>query len=251
MNRYLRNLGKIEFVLTYRCTGSCKHCSVGEKHDFTKIDPSLAAAAVTQIAREYNIKTVMVFGGEPLLHPDAVEKIMRAATEMNIEKRQIITNGFFSQDENEISEMASRIAASGANDVLLSVDAFHQETIPISPVIRFAQKIKEYGVPIRLQPAWLVSKADKNPYNEKTREILDKLSYLEIPESDGNVVFPEGNAKKYLAEYFTESSPENPYTEDPCNVKCLSFSPNGDVLESNIYEKDLLEIIKDYNPKTS
>ena len=142
----------------------------------------------------------------------------------------------------------SHFAASGANDVLLSVDAFHQETIPLSPVIRFAPKIKEYGVPIRLQPAWLVSKDDKNPYNEKTREILDKLSYLQIPESDGNFVFPEGTAKKYLAQYFTESSPENPYTEDPCNVKCLSFSPNGDLLDSNVYENDVMDIIKNYTP---
>ena len=248
MNRYLRNLEKIEFALTYRCTGNCKHCSVGEKHDFTKIDPSLAAAAVTQIAEEYNIKTVMVFGGEPLLHPDAMEVIMRAAAEMDIERRQIITNGFFSRDENEIAKMAHRIAVSGANDVLVSLDAFHQETIPIDAVIPFIRKLKEYGVAMRLQPAWLVSKSNKNLYNLRTREILSSLSYLEIPESDGNVVFPEGNAKKYLSEYFIGNSPQNPYTEDPCDVKCLSFSPNGDLLNSNVYENDVMDIIKNYTP---
>lgn len=30
MNKYLKNLQRIEFVITYACTGRCKHCSEGE-----------------------------------------------------------------------------------------------------------------------------------------------------------------------------------------------------------------------------
>ena len=30
MNKYLKNLNKIEFVVTYACTGRCKHCSEGD-----------------------------------------------------------------------------------------------------------------------------------------------------------------------------------------------------------------------------
>ena len=134
------------------------------------------------------------------------------------------------------------------NDLLLSVDAFHQETIPLDIVRAFAEEIKKCGVPIRLQPAWLVSFDDDNPYNRKTREILESLSDLEIPTSDGNVIFPEGNALKYLAEYFKNSAPQNPYEEDPFDVKCLSFSPNGDILGENVYERDIMEIIRDYKP---
>jgi len=28
----------------------------------------------------------------------------------------------------------------------------------------------------------------------------------------------------------------------------VSFSPNGDVLDGNVYERDIMEIIKDYVP---
>lgn len=30
MNKYLKNLNKIEFVVTNACTGRCKHCSEGD-----------------------------------------------------------------------------------------------------------------------------------------------------------------------------------------------------------------------------
>ena len=249
MNQYLKNLNKIEFVVTYACTGRCKHCSEGDHTSCgERIDPVIAADAVRKIVSEYDIKTVLAFGGEPLLYTDVVERIMTAAKELNIPKRQVITNGYFSKNAQRIREVAERLAACGVNDLLLSVDAFHQEAIPLDVVRQFATEAKKYGIPIRLQPAWLVSTTDDNPYNRKTREILDSFADMELPVGEGNIIFPEGNALKYLAEYFTDERPENPYKDDPCNVKCISFEPNGDVLAGNVYRNDIMEIIKDYAP---
>ena len=247
MNRYLKNLSKIEFVVTYACTGRCKHCSEGDHTSCgERIDPEIAADAVRKITAEYNIKTVMTFGGEPLLYPDAVYTIVKTATELNIPKRQVITNGYFSKNADKIREVAEKLALCGVNDLLLSVDAFHQETIPLDVVKRFAAEAKACDIPIRLQPAWLRSATDDNPYNRKTREILDSFADMEIPVGEGNIVFPEGNALKYLAEYFTDNHPENPYVEDPRDVHCVSFEPNGNVLGGNAYERDIMEIIKNY-----
>lgn len=249
MNRYLKNLNKIEFVVTYACTGRCRHCSEGE-HDSCgeSIDPQIAADAVRKIAAEYGIKTVMTFGGEPLLYADAVYAVMSAAKELNIPKRQVITNGYFSKNTEMIREVARTLAECGVNDMLLSVDAFHQETIPLDVVRQFASEAKLRGIPIRLQPAWLVGVTDDNPYNRKTRRILDSMSDMELPVGEGNVIFPEGNARKFLAEYFTDVHPENPYAEDPRDVRCVSFEPNGDVLGGNVYKRDIMEIIEKYAP---
>ena len=136
------------------------------------------------------------------------------------------------------------------NDLLLSVDAFHQEMIPLDVVKQFASEAKACGIPIRLQPAWLRSATDDNPYNRKTREILNSFAEMAISVNEGNVIFPEGNALKYLAEYFTDELPENPYAEDPRDVRCVSFEPNGDVLGGNIYKNDIMEIIGGYAPLT-
>lgn len=249
MNQYLKNLTKIEFVVTYACTGRCKHCSEGEHACYGEhIDPLKAADAVRKISAEYNIKTVMVFGGEPLLHPEAVYAVMNAAYKMNVPKRQVITNGYFSKDPQVIRSTARRLAECGVNDLLLSADAFHQETIPLETVKLFAKEAQNIGIPIKIQPAWLVSRDDDNTYNLKTREILESFADMQIRENDGNIVFPEGNALKYLAEYFTENRPENPYTEDPFDIRCISFSPNGDVLGGNVYRCDIMEILRKYAP---
>ena len=248
-NRYLKNLNKIEFVVTNACTGRCKHCSEGDhRSSGAHIDPKIAADAVREIAAEYDIKTVMTFGGEPLLYPEVVREIMCAAVEMNVPRRQLITNGFFSSDRDRICRVAEMLAESGVNDLLLSVDAFHQETIPLHVVRIFAEEAKKAGIPIKLQPAWLVSSDADNPYNKATREILDSFSDMEIFENEGNVIFPEGNALKYLSEYFGETVPENPYVEDPKDVKCLSFSPDGNVLGKNIYQCKIMKIIESYDP---
>ena len=250
MNKYLKNLNKIEFVVTNACTGKCKHCSEGDHTGKCQmIDPSVAGETVTKICSVYDIKTVMAFGGEPLLHPRAVESIMRAATELGVPRRQVITNGYISDDEDKIRGICRMLSECSVNDLLLSVDAFHQETIPIETVRRFAIEAKNLGIPIRLQPAWLVRSDAENPYNGRTREVLLSLSDLSIPVGEGNVVFPEGNATKYLSEYFIDQHPNNPYKGDPFDVRCLSFAENGDVLESNIYKNDVLNIIKGYMPK--
>ena len=249
-NKYLINLNKIEFVVTYACSGRCKHCSEGEHSACGEVmDAGIAVDAIRKIASEYDIDTVMAFGGEPLLCIDTVCAIMKTARELNIPRRQIITNGYFATDNAKIRDVAEKLAGCGVNDLLLSVDAFHQETIPLDVVKQFAVAVKRCGIPLRLQPAWLCGVNAENPYNKITRKILDGFMDLDIPVGDGNVIFPEGNALKYLAEYFTDEPPENPYKDDPCNVKCVSFAPNGDVLNDNAYRRDIMDIIRNYKPK--
>lgn len=52
---------------------------------------------------------------------------------------------------------------------------------------------------------------------------------------------------KYLSEYFDEDKEYvNPYDEDPTDIRAISFSENGDVLNGNIYEKSIMEIIEEY-----
>ena len=250
MNKYLKNLDRIEFIVTMGCTGKCKHCSQGERKASDCIDKFLAATAVEKISTEYNITSVMTFGGEPLLCPDTVYEIHKKATELNIPKRQLITNGYFSRNFDVIKLVAQKLAESGVNEILLSVDAFHQETIPLEYVKAFAQAVKETGVLLKLHPAWLQSPETDNAYNRKTREILDRFDGVETGE--GNVIFPSGNALIYLSEYFDMNEKQkNPYDEDPKDIKAICFSANGDILGSNIYKKSIDKILSDYKPKNS
>ena len=249
MNRYLKNLNRIEFVVTTACTGKCKHCSQGEHNYTDNLDKSVAADAVRKIAKEYKIKSVMTFGGEPLLCPETVCAIHKAAAETDIPKRQLITNGYFSKDLSKIKPVAKQLIDSGVNEILLSVDAFHQETIPLEYVLAFAKAVDVAEVNLKVHPAWVGGIENNNPYNRKTKEILTVFNHMGIETGEGNVVFPSGNALKYLSEYFDLSKDiKNPYDEDSTDIRAICFSANGDILGDNIYNSDILSILSQYSP---
>lgn len=250
MNKYLRNLNRIEVIITNACTGRCKHCSQGDHiNSLQSVKSDTVVKAVEDIVSAYSINSLMTFGGEPLLFADTVCDIQECAARLGIPKRQIITNGFFSKDKNVIETVAENIVKSGANDILLSVDAFHQETIPIAYVKIFSECVKNNGGNIRLQPAWLVSVNDENPFNVKTKALLDEFSYLDITVGSGNVIFPEGNALIYLKKYFkNENKIENPYKDDPCDITSVSIEPDGKMLEKCLCKYSALDILEAYTP---
>lgn len=250
MNEYVKNLNRIEFEVTLACTGNCKHCSEGDHaHHTGHIDTATAVNAIREICNHYPIQSLMTFGGEALLYPDVVCSIHRVCAELGIPKRDLITNGYFSKDFHKIRDVVHALHENGVLRILLSVDAFHQETIPLAPVKYFAECVKETPIHIALSPAWLVCESDPNPYNLQTKAILQEFDALHIPVGAGNVIFPSGNARKYLREYFDENMVyTNPYDEDPYDVRTVSFSPNGEVLGGNVYQTKILDILDTYHP---
>lgn len=250
MNSFTKNLNRIECIVTWACSGRCKHCSQGDHHKACPpLNADKAVAAIQKTTATYPICSFMTFGGEPLLHPEITAALHAAARGAGIKKRQIITNGFFSKDPDRIREVAALLKDSGVNDLLLSVDAFHQETIPLEPVVLFAKALLEKAVPLRMQPAWLVSQMHDNPWNEKTRQLLAPFADMGIPVHEGNIIFPSGNALQYLSAYFEQYGvPENPYEDDPENITAISLEPDGTALNGNFYQTDILEILEQYHP---
>lgn len=249
MNNYFKNLEKIEFVITYACTGKCIHCSEGEHSlcgDF--LSPDAVTDIVNQACALFDIKTVMTFGGEPLLYPESVFAAHKTALLNSVPHRQLITNGFFTKDVSKMRDTAKHLADCGVNDLLLSVDAFHQKNIPLDTVKRFALEALSAGVPIRTQPAWLVSRDDKNPYNAETARLLSGFEALGIKSGEGNVIFAQGNAVKYLSEFFVNSDVKDPYAEDPYDMHCLSFDPDGTLFGKSVRDTALADIIEQYVP---
>lgn len=261
---YLK-INRLEFMVTYNCTGRCRHCSVGDMLGKTGghrcVQPDKAAEAVRFLGENYDMASVMTFGGEPMLYPDAVFAIHSAARECGVPSRQLFTNGYFTNSRDKMCEAAYSLVKSGVNNVLLSIDAFHQEKIPEEKARIFAEFLRDAGMPnFRLHPAWLVNAAHENAYNRETRAILSRFAHLGIPVSSGNDIFMAGNAAKYLAEYYpppkldlSQRCGSMPYTEPLTSITSLSIEPNGDVVAcafviGNIYKESMAEITARYNP---
>ena len=263
MNPYL-NIDRLEFILTDRCTGRCKHCSAGDRvlHPRgTHVPQEAAVRAVRELADMFDMQSVMTFGGEPLLYPEVACAIHRAAAECGIPKRQIITNGFFTRDADRIRDVARSLAEAGVNDLLLSVDGFHQETIPIEAVRQFALAVKAAGIEkARFSPAWVVNEGFDCTENTHTREVLTALADTGLPVHDGNDIFLAGNALEYLSHYYppaklnmADCCGSMPYTEPLTNQTSLSIEPNGDVtvcafVIGNVCRESMRDIVARYDP---
>jgi MoaA/NifB/PqqE/SkfB family radical SAM enzyme len=265
MNQYV-DLNRIEFVITDACSGRCRHCSNGGRTENSgSVNANASAAAIKQLAESFTIESVMTFGGEPLLYADTVCKIHSAARDCGIPMRQIITNGFFSKDEERIDKVAKSLCDSGVNDILLSVDVFHQEFIPLEPVLQFAEALVRYKTPsLCVHPAWVVSEQHENSYNSETKRLLKLFSDRGIAASEGNNIFPSGNALKHLGEYFAPPDKIDfsalcgsvPYTTRLDEIKSFGINPNGDVnlcsiTIGNIYKDNIMDIVDRYDPYSS
>ena len=265
MNRYLP-VNRIEFAVTYLCNSKCRHCQLGEEEERKKfpshVDKDIAVEIVRKVGKKYNPKSVMTFGGEPLLYPEIVCAIHKEAMKVGIPVRDVITNGFWSRKTEEIREIAEKLVKSGVNGADISVDCFHQEFIPLEIVKKAAESLLKAGIAhMSWNPCWVVSKDHDNPYNRKTKAILEQLKDLPVEDGEGNIAQPEGRAILWLKDFLPPrtKTPKGkcgdvPYTEELDSVKTMYVEPDGriavctDFYIGNAFETDIIEIIEDYDP---
>ncbi|MHC1605525.1 MAG: radical SAM protein [Candidatus Methanofastidiosia archaeon] len=263
MNRYLA-VSRIEFAVTYLCNGRCRHCyTIQNKDRFPKhIDRSLAVKIVRKVGKRYSPESLLTFGGEPLLFPEIVCAIHKEAMNVGIPQREIITDGYWSKNIRKTEDIARNLADSGVNEILFSVDSFHQEYIPLDIVRKTAESCLDAGIEdIIWNPCWLVSEEDDNKYNQKTRSILKELEYLPIKKSEGNVVEPVGLALVNLKEFLPPEKKmpsgkcgDMPYTDSLDYVKSIFVEPDGkiavcnDFYIGNAFEADIINLIESYDP---
>ncbi len=262
MNRYL-TVNRIEFNVTYLCNGKCRHCSAQDRGTYPEhIDKPLAVEIVRKIGRKNRPESIMTFGGEPMLFPEVTYAIHKEARYSGSSRREVITNGYWSRDDKKIKKIAKTLAESGVNEIHISVDAFHQEHIPIDIVRKTAEACLQASIgDIAWNPCWLVSEEDDNQHNQRTRLILKKLEDLPIRTSKGNVVEPLGRALVNLKEFLPPRKAipagrceDMPYAFPLDSVKSISVEPDGKVTVCNDFhignasKIDIIDIIENYDP---
>lgn len=258
------NIDRLEFMTTLHCPGRCKHCSVGDRLHTPgahHVPLEESVEAIRWLAGNYPLRSVMTFGGEPLLYPELVCALHSAARDCGVPTRQLITNGYFSKRPERIARVAEELVAAGVNDLLLSVDAFHQEAIPLEPVLLFAERIMELapGI-IQLQPSWVVDQSHENSWNARTKAVLEQFAPLNVPVGRGDDIFLAGNAVEHLAQYYpaprldpAEACGSMPYTEPLDRITSLSIEPNGDVVAcaypiGSLRRETMADIAARYDP---
>ncbi len=253
------SIDEVNFLATYHCTGKCAHCPICDKVNktgMTKVDPLCAREVLESITKLYDVKTVNIYGGEPLLYPETTVAIIKAATDCGVKERNLITNGYFSKNISKLSEVANKIVKAGVTQILLAVDGFHEETIPSDTVANFADAVLDTGFQdIYLHPTWLSSREAKNEANFQTTMILERFADSGLEITDGCTVEPIGNALTNFREFFPRGSYDlDDFGEKFDDIHSITINPDGEVeicggfVIGNIYKDSIEKILASYNP---
>lgn len=90
-NKHIQQLSNAIWAITGRCNYNCRHCSVSAPIGSMGEMSFLQCKDVIRQLKECNIKSVVLIGGEPLIHPE-FKKIIDALCEKEIQISSIFTN---------------------------------------------------------------------------------------------------------------------------------------------------------------
>ena len=189
------NLNRIEFIITDNCTSHCDHCSIPLEQNRKVINVESAIEALELSVSQFAIESIMTFGGEPLLYPEIVCQIHSKAYVLNIPSRQIITNAYWTKNRDITEKIAIMLKESHVNDILISIDAFHQKYLSFEHVKFTIKKLIDLKFEsLKINPCWFDSPEGENEYDEITRSLLSELSKIGVETSQGNIMYPQSNA---------------------------------------------------------
>lgn len=253
----------VDFLLTFRCPSKCKHCCYRAGPDRTGfIDLEQAEKWLTELIEIQPLQSITVHGGEPFLYFKVLKGIFKKAKEFGIQERWVITNGYWAKDAKVAKRKLFELKEAGLLCITFSVDAFHQEYIPIENVktgIKAATKIGFEKVAV--DSYILGTEYSDNEYNIMTRYAISHLKDFPNVRFAKFPVDLEGRASDFLVDYV------EPATEAPAGRCQFPFWLGGDLKNpegievdhegnvtfcpgiciGNAKDQSLIDIIKNYN----
>ena len=255
MNKYI-NLKRIEFIITDNCTSKCSHCSIPVEKKNGVIDLNVAIQALETCHSKFSIDSIMTFGGEPMLYPKITNEIHKKAYELGIEKRQIITNGFWTRDKEKIDNYSKMLKENKVNNILVSVDSFHEDHLDFE-IVKYTVKSlsNQKFESLKIHPCWYEAPNSDNKYDNKTRELIKEIENLNIETSKGNILLPDKGSVKNHPERFPKTidfsslkCTDIPYTNLPNNVESICLDTNGKIEMCNGDSYSISEFLRNYDP---
>jgi len=193
----------VDFLLTFKCPSKCKHCCYKagpERKGFMNLEDG--EQWLTELVDTQPLQSLTVHGGEPFLYFDILKGIFKKARELGIKERWVITNGYWTETKEIAERKLSELKEAGLLCITFSVDAFHQEYIPLTKVKTGIEAATKIGFKkVAVDSYFLGVEDSDNVYNASMRNAIRDLGELH------NVRFAkfptdfEGRASAELVDY--------------------------------------------------
>lgn len=122
-------------ITTYRCTARCAHCLYNCGPDrgkgYLREDDG---AFILSLVRSQGCHSVHIGGGEPLLNPAGLKRVVSTALQNGVGVDYVETNCSWYVDEEKTVQILSELGDVGLHTLLVSISPFHNESIPLAKV---------------------------------------------------------------------------------------------------------------------
>lgn len=214
-------------------------------------------------AKALDAEIVCITGGEPMLYPKLVEKIISECSRLSFPEIWLFTNGFWARDVSKARAIVEKFKSLGLTKIFFSVDFFHQSCIPIEPVKNAIEASLEFSLDVCIDARYIGKPDEENEFNSATRSHLEFLGNLlsKVEVMKGQPIFV-GRAAESLAKH-VKMKPLSEILDEKCSGAWAGGtleSPLGvDVDEfgfvticpglsiGNAREASLRKIIEEYN----
>ena len=222
---------------------------------------------LSSLAKMQPLQSITIHGGEPFLYfPNyCVEQILQKATSLDVPRRGIITNGFWAIDNETARRKLMKLKSCGLTSITFSVDAFHQEFIPLNSVQIGIKEACALGfTKVDVLSHYVDSVKADNIYNQTTNQLLAKIEDIKGVVIDRFKTSLYGRAADNLVE-FAAKSPLPP--SGPCRLpywlgdeihdpKAIEIDFLGNVTLcpgiciGNLKTRSLTDVLSNYSPET-
>jgi len=133
-------------ITNYVCTAACRHCMFASAPDCPKeyISPETAEQTAA-ILEKANTRSVHIGGGEPFMNFAALCSLIEALHRHGIGIDYIETNAFWASDDDFIKERLLKLRFLGVDTIMVSVDPFHIEFVPLERPLRLCRMLEKCG----------------------------------------------------------------------------------------------------------
>jgi hypothetical protein len=136
-------------MVTRRCNMRCGHCSVESGPDIREEPSETELLDRVRQAAAGGVRSINLTGGEPMLHPRRVLRLVREARRLGV-ATTVTTNGSWGRTVTRARHGVRALLRAGLGSLAVSVDRYHDEFQGPNPALLIARAAEEAGLPVRI-----------------------------------------------------------------------------------------------------
>ena len=141
------NLKYVSFMITDRCNAACRICcfQCNPRNTFV-MDESVILRYIDEAAQLGTVQSINYSGGEALLYPDLLKRVIRYGMEKYNLPASVVSNGFWAANESGGIRLIRELKECGLRSIRLSADRYHQEIVRPETVRKAIRILFEAGL---------------------------------------------------------------------------------------------------------